>query len=176
MMDRTFAPVISQVFSVLCRTFFFIQNTTSCILNAVDWGNIPPATTSDKISFSLTASGTMMQMQNYILDLKEGEKKKKRGKIIKVFIWAHRENMVITSHPATQPTGYHYHWMHRALQFKILFESRNFLVEDFGKTVFLQKPSCLKLTVTLLRWLVQNVKSLQREAPRIHQQNVTLGC
>lgn len=57
----------------------------------------------------------------------------KRGRIIKVFIWAHRENIVITSHPATQRTGCHYHWMHRSLQFKILFHSQNFLVEEFWK-------------------------------------------
>lgn len=71
----------------------------------------------------------MMQMQNYILNLK-GES---RRRIIKVFIWAHRENMVITSHPATQPTGYHYHWMHRSS-----FTS--------SETVFLQKPFCTAST------------------------------
>lgn len=62
-------------------------------------------------------------MQNYRLDSLRGEG---GGLDNKGFhMSSHTQNIVITSHPATQQQGYHYRWMHHFSQFKILFQSKN---------------------------------------------------
>lgn len=73
---QNICPIIFQVCAVLSRTVskgFFYSDGSMILysLNAVDcWGNILSGTPAYKVCFILTASETMMQMQNYILNLK----------------------------------------------------------------------------------------------------------